>query len=158
MNPEKVLASGNEFYFYKEPGNDDQICLKLFGDIDFEVSSKSVMIKVPVAVWEAVRQIAAMKFDLVDKTDAQLLKIVEEEVARNLSHRERKKLEKSKNGDRNGNYFTVVRSLVYAASNETHERQIENGLDHYRRKRLFQLETLEKMKKFWIAGTNKAVK
>lgn len=151
MNAEKVLASSAEFYFYKESGNDDQICLKLFGDIDFEASSKSVMVKIPVAVWEGIRQIAAIKFDLVDKTDVELREIVESEVDENSAHRERRQLEKSKKGDRNSNHFTIIRSLVYASSNEPREQQIENGLNHYRKKRLFQQETLEKMKKFWIA-------
>lgn len=152
MNAEKVLASGDEFYFYKEPNNQDQICLKLFGDIDFEASSKSVMIKIPVAVWETVRQIAAIKFDLVDKTDIELREIAETEVDENLARHERKQDEKSKKGAfRSSNHFTIVKSLAYASSNEPREQQIEHGLDYYRKKRLFQQETLEKIKKFWMA-------
>jgi hypothetical protein len=154
MNAEKVIASGDEFYFYKEPNNNDQICLKLFGDIDFEASSKSVMIKIPVAVWEAVRQIAAIKFDLVDKNDVELREIVELEVDENSAHRERRQLEKSKKGDRTSNHFTIVRSLVYASSNEPREQQIKNGLDHYQRERARQIEILKKMNEFWIADTH----
>lgn len=154
MNAEKVVASGDEFYFYKESGNQDQICLKLFGDIDFEASSKSVMVKIPAAVWETIRQTAAVKFDLVDKTEAELRAIVETEVRENLAHRKSGQCEKSGQGNSGNNRFTLNKSLAYKTSNEPLEQQIENGLNYYRKQRLFQQETLEKMKNFWVASAN----
>jgi vacuolar-type H+-ATPase subunit I/STV1 len=150
-----TIASGDEFDFYREDYNEDQVCLRLFGDIEFQASQKSVLIKIPIAVWEFIRQTGAADLDLVNKTDDHLLEIVETEVDRRIIKRD--ELKKAEKDGSAGNHFDMVKSLADRASDAPREDQVEQRLDSYRKKRNGQREILKQMKKFSLADPYQAM-
>lgn len=153
MADERIIAAGDEFYFYRE-GVDDDVCLKLFGNFEYQASSKSVMIKIPPDIWEFIRKLPSMTFGLADKTDEELQRLVEAEVDAKLTERERQKSLKATKNKSAGNYFAIIKSLAYAASDEPREKQLEAGMEYYRNKRDRQKSVLEKMKGFRKASEN----
>ncbi|MGI8469518.1 MAG: hypothetical protein ACR2N3_13805, partial [Pyrinomonadaceae bacterium] len=72
------------------------VYLDLRGDeIEFEIFPKSVMVRIPVSIWEVIRRTGAANFDLVEKTDEELLEMVKKEVDERVVKYEQRKQENS---------------------------------------------------------------
>lgn len=73
----------DEIHIYQEPFDDDHLYLKLHGkSFEFEANAGGISIRIPLAWWTAIREAAGTRltFELADKTDEDLMKIVEREV------------------------------------------------------------------------------
>ena len=145
------LAEGKGFCFYREDFNDEQVCLELYGGVEFEASQKRVTVKIPIAVWEFVRQIAAMEFDLTDKTDEELRQIAEQEIDQRIARQKLLKEKISKPDKKGGiNYFARLSSFKYTVLGEPREQQIEREVESNLNRRAAQQDALKKMKEFQL--------
>jgi len=151
MPIETNFASGDEFEFYAEKFDDDGVYLNLRGDgVEFKASYRSVTLRIPLAVWEVIRHAGGDSFDLIEKTDAELLERVEREVEERIIIY--KKLKQNGN-----NKYSIARqaSPVFGSIQGSRERQIERGLDYYRKERARQLEVLEQVQKIRLKNEEK---
>ena len=141
MSNKKSLAYSEEFLFYRESCDKDNVYLNLSGrGLEFEASPQSVTLRIPLHIWEVIRQTGVANFDLIEKTDADLQEIVEREVEERIKLRENYKEKK--------NRFSIAfsASSIYGTISELREKQIESGMDYYRNERLRQQNILDRMK------------
>lgn len=70
----KTLACGDTFHFYKEILDEQNVYLKL------SETSEQITIAIPIHIWEVIRHFGAPDLSLIDKSDEELLAIVEKYV------------------------------------------------------------------------------
>ena len=66
MSTKSTIASSDNFHFYHEVFDDDHVYLRL-DTTHFEAGYGSVMVRIPIHIWETIRHLAGVEFDLVDK-------------------------------------------------------------------------------------------
>ncbi|MET4709923.1 hypothetical protein [Endozoicomonas lisbonensis] len=79
MSTKCSLAYGDDFHLYEEVFDDYHVYLSL-EKAEFEASNNEVMVRIPLAIWEHIRQFTNARFDLIDFDDEALLKLTEKEV------------------------------------------------------------------------------
>ncbi len=79
MSTKSTIAYGNNFHFYHEVCDDNHVYLELEG-MEFEAGYGRVMVSIPIHIWEVIRHLGEARLDLVNHTDEDLLKMVEEDV------------------------------------------------------------------------------
>jgi hypothetical protein len=89
MSTKSTIASSDNFHFYHEVFDDDHVYLRL-DTTHFEAGYGSVMVRIPIHIWETIRHLAGMEFDLLDKEDDDLLAMVESNVDQRLAKLSRK--------------------------------------------------------------------
>ena len=75
MSTKSTIASSDNLHFYHEAFDDDHVYLRL-DTTHFEAGYGSVMVRIPIHIWETIRHLAGVEFDLVDKEDDDLLAMV----------------------------------------------------------------------------------
>ena len=72
MSTKVTIEHGKEFHFYKECFDDDNVFLQLSGrTLDFEAYPNSVMVKIPLEVWNKIVKAGVLvhpKQDMGDET------------------------------------------------------------------------------------------
>ena len=129
----------DEIHIYQEPFDDDYLYLKFQGkSFEFKASGNGISIRIPLAWWAVIREAAETKliFELADRTDDELIKIVEREVD------ERIKAFKEAKEKGSINHFTLLSltspigcSPIYGMAGNPRREQIEMGLNYYREQR-----------------------
>ncbi|MGZ5799948.1 MAG: hypothetical protein ACXWJZ_04880 [Burkholderiaceae bacterium] len=123
MSSKSSLALGPNFHFYREVFDDDHVYLEI-DSTHFEVRYNHVVLPIPVHIWEVIRRIQGIKFEYIDKTDAEMLQYVEHEVDERICRcqvaREEGKLPDSLSG-----------LIAYGPSNDDRAEQITSGMSHF---------------------------
>ena len=135
MSTKSTIASGDNFHFYHEAFDDDHVYLRL-DTSHFEAGYGSVMIQVPIHIWETIRHLAGVELDLVDKEDEDLLAMVESDVDQRLV-----KYQESLGRTPVGSEFVSLRGLLlYGSADTPRESQIRHGMEYFQRERQRQRE------------------
>lgn len=79
MSTKCTLAHGNNFHFYKEVFDEENVYLEL-NNLPYETWSNhhsfppvyTVAVTIPLPIWEVIRQHTIAQFDWVDKTDEEI--------------------------------------------------------------------------------------
>lgn len=137
MSTKATLSHGDHFHFYLEVFDDANVYLEL-DHAEFEVSQRSVMVRIPMDVWVSMHGVGVPKFDLATKTDAQLLEMVTAEV---IERRAKYRNAKDKRARALENLFGC---LTYGLASDSKAKQTETGLAHYFAKRDQQRGILER--------------
>lgn len=135
MSTKCTIAYGGNFHLYREVLDHDHVYLQL-DTTHFEAGYSRVMIPIPIHIWETIRHLGGAELDLVDRTDAELVAMVEKTVDERIAEYERVARERP---DRAG-LLAIIGSLVYGAADEPRERQVRHGLEYFERERKRQKE------------------
>lgn len=135
MSTKSTIAHGENFHFYRELLDDDHVYLEL-DTTHFEAGYGSVMIPIPIHIWETIRHLGGAELGLVDRTDEELLARVEKEVDERTAEYQKVARERP---DRAG-LFAIIGSLVYGRADGPREEQIKRGMAYFRGERQRQRE------------------
>ena len=84
MSTKATIAHGDQFHFYHEVLDDDHVYLEL-NTTQFEAGYGRVMLPIPIHIWEVIRHLGGARLDLVEKTDEDLLAMVEGDVDEHIT-------------------------------------------------------------------------
>jgi hypothetical protein len=135
MSTKSTIAHGNTFHFYHEALDDDHVYLEM-RVTQFEAGYGRVMIPIPIHIWETIRHLGAAWLDLIDKTDDELLAMIETEV----DHRIEEFQITQRNDPDRTRFFGFVGSLVYGSIDAPREEQIKQGFEYHLNQRRHQCE------------------
>jgi hypothetical protein len=144
MSTKSSLAYGPHFHLYSEMGDADNVYLELEG-VEFETSERRVMMAIPVAVWEVIRQHTAVDLSFADKSDDDIQQLVESAVhERTIRYAQASEREKKS--------LKLSGVIIYGAADFSQGAQIARGWEYYTRLRQRQskikqdIETLSKLR------------
>lgn len=135
MSTKSSIAWGKTFHFYHEALDHHNVYLELEGT-DFEAHYNRVMVRIPIHIWEVVRQRGGANLSLADASDEDLLRMVTEHVEERL-----KDLAEADEAMRP--LMRMSGSLQYGDALDPLEEQIARGMDYYRKERRDQQEIRE---------------
>ena len=135
MSTKSTIASSDNFHFYREAFDDDHVYLSL-DTTDFEAGYGSVMVRIPIPIWETIRQFAGVEFDLVDKEDEDLLAMVES----NVDHRLTKYQRSLSRTTVRAEFVSLFGFALYGGADTPRESQIRRGVEYFQRERQRQRE------------------
>lgn len=127
MSTKATIAYGQTFHFYHEVLDDSYVYLEL-EQVQFEASYNRVMVPIPVHIWEVIRQYPGIDLSWADKSDAEILDHVSQNVDERLRNYEA--AEPGKRG-----WVSLCGGLVYGTADAPRNEQIEQGVAHYQRLR-----------------------
>lgn len=139
MSTKCSIAHGTSFHLYNEVFDDEHVFLQL-DKADFEATPDSVMVKVPLHVWEYIRSFPGGDFSDADLSDEQIHEEAIQAVDTRLAQ-----AAQAKQGH--------VRNLIGAASalfigdiDLPRDQQITNYVAHRQRQRAHQQAVLARVK------------
>jgi len=135
MSTKSTIVYGPNFHFYHELMDDDHVYLQL-ETTQFEAGYGRVTVPIPIHIWETIRHLGGARLDLADKTDQDLLRIVESEVDQRI-HQYQEDLRQ--HPDR-PSFMRIAGALAYGMADDSRESQIEQGMEYHRRERKHQQE------------------
>lgn len=130
MSTKATIAYGQTFHFYHEVLDDSYVYLEL-EQVQFEASYNRVMVPIPVHIWEVIRQYPGIDLSWADKSDAEILDHVSQNVDERLRNYEA--AEPGKRG-----WVSLCGGLVYGTADAPRSEQIEQGVAYYQRLRQHQ--------------------
>ena len=130
MSTKSTIAHSDTFHFYHEALDDDHVYLEM-RVTQFEAGYGRVMIPIPIHIWETIRHLGAAQLDLIDKTDSELLAMVEAEVDRRIKEFQIAERIDSKRA----RFLSFIGSLVYGRADTSREVQIRRGLKYHSNQR-----------------------
>jgi hypothetical protein len=132
MSTKSTLAYGDTFHFYTDlMEGSDNVILEIHG---CNTCNSNRYIEIPLHIWETIRKCSPMKFDSVDISDEDILKMVEKEVDADIAEY---KADMTKYGK---SWLTI------SGADEPREEQIKNGIERYAYRRTKQRKIIELMK------------
>jgi hypothetical protein len=132
MSTKSSIASGPNFHFYHEVFDDENVYLDL-QNVPFEASERHVMMAIPVAIWEVIRQTPPVDLSFSDKTDEDIQHLVESEVQKRLTDFAAADVRKK-------SILQLSGASVNGSPDDPQEEQIAKGLIYYTQLRLRQLK------------------
>lgn len=132
MSTKCSLAYGDTFHLYQECLDEDNVYLEL-ESVEFEATHERVMVAVPIAIWETIREYTIVDLSYADKSDEEIEAMVFEAVD--------ERIEKYSNCDdeRQRNFAAVIGAIPYGLASTPRNEQIEQGIQYYRQQRERQL-------------------
>lgn len=135
MSTKCSIAHGTGFHLYNEVFDDEHVFLQL-DKADFEAMPDSVMVKVPLHVWEYIRCFPGADLSYAGVSDEQ----IHEEAVHAVDSRLAEAAEAS--SDRMRNLIAVGGSFVMGDIALPRDEQIANYVAHHQRQRAQQREVL----------------
>ncbi|MFQ4137293.1 hypothetical protein PGN35_013330 [Nodosilinea sp. PGN35] len=148
MSTKATIAYGQTFHFYHEALDDNYVYLEL-EQVQFEASYNRVMVPIPVHIWEVIRQYPGIDLSWADKSDAEILDYVSQNVDERI--RDYEAAESDKKG-----WVSILGGLVFGKANDPRDTQIEQGVAHYQRLREHQQQVKAAMAELQQAQRNPA--
>jgi len=146
MSTKATIAHGDQFHFYHEVLDDDHVYLEL-KTTQFEAGYGRVMIPIPIHIWEVIRHLGDARLDLVEKTDEDLLAMVEGDVDTRIAEYQ----EALRNHPDRAGLFRFAGSMVYGGAEDPREEQVARGMEYYRGERQRQREVQAAIEKLHAA-------
>jgi hypothetical protein len=122
MSTKATIAYGQTFHFYHEVLDDNYVYLEL-EQVQFEASYNRVMVPIPVHIWEVIRQYPGIDLSWAEKSDAEILDYVSQNVDDRIRDYE------AADPDKRG-WVSLCGGLVFGKANDP-----EQGVAHYQRLR-----------------------
>lgn len=127
MSTKSTIAYGPKFHLYHDLLEDTDVYLEL-ECAKCEASEHHVMVAIPFAVWELIRQYPAVDLSWADTSDDEIRRFVESEV--------RKRSEQyAEAGERERKIWKMEGLLIYGAVDTSQGAQIARGWEYFTRLR-----------------------
>lgn len=130
MSTKCTLAHGETFHFYREVLDDNNVYLQL-ETTQYEATRGRVTVQVPIHIWETIRHVGGPSLNLIDKSDADLLAMVQADVDRRVE--EFRRVMREHPG--HAGWARLIGCLIYGGADSPRAEQIEKGLEYYRHER-----------------------
>jgi hypothetical protein len=137
MTVKATLAYGKSFHFYHEANDNNHVYLEL-EDVAYHVGYKRIMVAIPIDVWEVIRNLAPANLNLVNISDEELIRLVEDRVDERVEEFTVAKSDATEEADR----IRFSDSFVFGAMDSPREQQITRGIEYYKTERERQREVL----------------
>ena len=144
MSTKATIAHGPNFHLYHEVFDEDNVYLELEGT-QFEAGYNRVMAPIPVHVWEVIRQYPGIDLTYADKTDAELSRLVEQQVDDRIK-------QYAEADEKAKALVSLFGSLALGTADQPREQQIAAGLDYFSKVRTHQLQIKQAIAE--LQGTN----
>lgn len=155
MSTKCTIAYGEDFHFYHECFDDDNVYLEIEGDdIEYEAMKMlagpgRVMIKIPNAIMAAVQKSFKHEVSCAQMTDEQVLaeatKFVDERIAR---------VAKIRAEGREPGIISLLGMIPYGSAEDPREQQIASGVESIKARRAKQQAELAEVGKIMKEGTD----
>lgn len=120
MSTKSTTTYGDNFHLYREALDDSFIYLEL-DNVEFQASSNSVTVAIPVHIWEHLRQYEAVDLSLVNKTDKEIREYVEGKVEERIERYQKN----------NSSLANIAGLLCFGSADLPKQEQIEKGVAYY---------------------------
>jgi hypothetical protein len=122
--------TGYSFHLYNECYDDENVYLEI---------NHGHAIEIPMAVWESIRTFPGMSFDLADKSNAEIRKMVEEQVDERIAQiKAARKIKSEKRRKSAIAWANLAGGFLFGNATSSRQQQILNGIREYSRRRKFQ--------------------
>ena len=118
----------DKFHFYHECLDEENVYLEI-DNAEFEANQNSVMLQIPLAIWETIRFYGGAKLKYRNWTDEQLLTQVEKEVDERIAKYETQPDKKIAEG------LLIIGAFVYGFDINDRNAMIERAMDWMKRER-----------------------
>jgi hypothetical protein len=135
MSTKATIAYGDEFHFYREVLDDDHVYLEMHGT-HFEAGYNRVMIPISIHIWETIRHLGGADLDHVDKTDEELLSMIETDV----NERRAQYQAAAREGQPDATILKISGALQYGSADDPRQEQIARGVEYFTAQRQHQRE------------------
>jgi hypothetical protein len=123
MSTKSTIAHSENFHFYREALDYDNVYLEI-EEVEFECSSNSVMVVIPVHIWEVIREYQGVSLLWADKTDEEIISHVSQDVENRIA-------QYAKASGAMKGWKGISGIFVYGSADEPKETQIEKGIAYY---------------------------
>lgn len=138
MSTKSTIKYGEDFHFYNEVFDDDNVYLEL-SDCYFESNPNCVTVTIPKAIWARIRETAEVNLDYANLTDDQIKKMVTKEVGKRINDYNKK----------GGNPFLYHSGMfIYGSVDELPSDQIKCGTEHFKEMRAKEKIILKRITKY----------
>lgn len=134
MSTKSSIAYGPDFHLYHEMMEDGAVYLQIEGQA-FEASPGEVTVRIPIAVWEHIRQFKGFHPEHHTLSDTQIL----DKVTAEVDHRIQRYQEAD---DRGRGWINLEGWLVYGEATAPRDQQIQDGVEYITRRREAELLVL----------------
>lgn len=152
MTVKATLAYGKNFHFYHEALDNNHVYLELEG-VSCDVGYRRVMVAIPIDVWEVIRCLAPAKLDLVDATDEDLIRLVEEVVGKRIAEFDKVKESSPEAAAR----LRFNNAEAFGAVDTDREQQLAKGIEYFSMERGRQREVLSRISQHKIINLDTGV-
>lgn len=130
MSTKRTIAYGGDFHLYRECLDDESVYLQL-DSAHFEASSSSgVTVRIPMVIWETIREFRGMDDpDVVDSTDGEI-----EIRVRKFIRERMDSVAKATDGNRKA-LLGLMGMMVYGSIDEPAEEQVRRGIESLKERR-----------------------
>lgn len=135
-----TLAYGKSFHFYQEAHDNNYVYLE-FEDIPYDAGYRRIMIAIPIDIWETIRKLGGAQLNLVDVSDEELVRMVEESITKRMTEYEKTQASTPEQA----NQLRFDDSMIFGAADEPRDRQIARGIEYYRTERERQREIMTRI-------------
>jgi hypothetical protein len=151
MTVKATLAYGKNFHFYHESLDNNHVYLEL-EDVSYDAGYRRVMVAIPIDVWEVIRGQGAVRLDLVDASDEELVALTEEKVDSRIMGYE----ELMASDEEKARWLRFSDSTRFGPADAPREQQIMRGIEYYRTERARQREVAARMAQHQVVEINAA--
>ncbi len=151
MTIKATLAYGKNFHFYHEALDNNHVYLEL-EDITYDVGYRRVMVAIPIDVWEVIRDLGAVRLELIDASDEELLALTEEKVNSRIMSYE--KLAAS--DEEKARWLRFSDATKFGPADAPREQQLTRGIEYYRTEQARQREVATRMAQHQVVEINSA--
>lgn len=127
MPPKVTIAYGRNFHFYREAHEHNYVYLEL-EDAPYEVGYLRLMLAIPVDIWETIRSLSATQLDLVNSSDADLIRAVTSRVDERITEYEGVRSSSREKAET----LRLKESLIFGVADDPREEQVARGLQSYK--------------------------
>jgi hypothetical protein len=136
VSTRSTLAHGENFHLYQDLMEEDEGVWLSLNNTDFHASSGEVCVKIPLALWEHIRQVKAFQPEYYEMSDQD----ISDYVTFQVDDRIREWNESDKNG-----LMSLFGAAVYGLASDPREQQIATGIENLTKERARELEILAKV-------------
>ncbi len=126
MTIKATLAYGKSFHFYHQALDNNHVYLEL-EDVPYDAGYRRIMVAIPIDVWEVIRGLGAADLGLVNTSDEDLMKLVNDRVDERIAEYGRTK----KNDSQEAVWLRFKDLGTFGAMDAPREQQIVRGIEYY---------------------------
>lgn len=136
MSTKSTIKYGENYHFYTEAMDDNNVYLDLSRDLLLNMTSHFVTIQIPAEIWEHIKNSYTFDTSKAEFTDKQIEQLVINEVDERI---------KSYNEKPDCVFRTLSGSLTYGLPSDPREQQIDAGIKFWKQVRFEQQQLKQKI-------------
>ncbi len=146
MSTRNCIAKGLNFLLYKEGRDKDPNIYLQLSNTQYSASEDGVLVRIPASVWEFIRHIEADSFNLLDRTEAEVLAEAERRVDESLREWEEAQVKaKDMSPEKAERFLAWAEFAAFRVEDRSREAQVKAHLDHFAERKVGLLRLKKEM-------------